>query len=149
MEKIELPNEVLLGEVTELLKEGKNVILMTKGNSMLPFIIGDRDSVELTSPDVVKENDIVLALLKNGMYVLHRVQRIDGDEITLMGDGNLRGTEHCRRNDICGLVRTIIKEDGRKVDCSDASLRRRVLLWHRLLPVRRYLLYIYRKLKHL
>lgn len=146
METIELPNEILLGEVSRLLKEGRKVIIRTKGNSMRPFIEGCRDSVELAEPSCLKENDIVLAHLGDCSYVLHRIVGINGGEFTLMGDGNLRGTEHCTGNDICGVVLSIIRENGRILDCSDASFRRRAILWRKLLPIRRYLLYIYRKI---
>ncbi len=141
-----LPNEVLLGEVSILLAEGKSVILRTKGNSMLPFIKGSRDSVELVKRANVLENDIVLARLADGRYVLHRVIDIDGESITLMGDGNIRGTESCYINDVCGTAVSIIKENGSNTDCQCPGFIRKVKMWRMLLPLRRYLLWIYRKL---
>lgn len=148
-ETLELPNELLMGEVTRLLNEGNSVVIRTKGNSMLPFITGDRDSVELIAPVSLKENDIALAHLKNGMYVLHRIIGLNGNDITLMGDGNIRGTEHCSREDVCGIVTSILKDGGRTVDCSSTPFMRKVRLWCRLLPIRRYLLYIYRKINRI
>ena len=40
MNKMVVPNEILLEEAADLLARGIEVILMTKGNSMLPFIRG-------------------------------------------------------------------------------------------------------------
>ena len=45
-----VPNAILLAEVSALVQEGKQVELLTKGCSMLPFIVGDRDSVRLRNP---------------------------------------------------------------------------------------------------
>ena len=45
--KIVLPNAIMLGQVSEFLGEGHSVVIMTKGQSMSPFIRGERDSVEL------------------------------------------------------------------------------------------------------
>lgn len=140
-----LPNELLLGEVSALLAEGKSVVLKTKGNSMLPLIRGDRDSVELHREDSVRENDIVLARLTGGQYVLHRVIAIDGENVTLMGDGNIRGTEHCRLGDICGTALFVVRTDDTKVDVRSAGALRRASMWRRLLPVRRYILGVYRR----
>ena len=141
-----LPNEVLLGEVSILLAEGKSVILRTKGNSMLPFIRGSRDSVELLKRANVLENDIVLARLADGRYVLHRVIDIDGESVTLMGDGNIRGTESCDISGVCGTAVSIIKNNGCNIDCQSKGFIRKVRIWRRMLPLRRYLLWIYRKL---
>ena len=146
MKKIELPNDILLSEVTSLLKEGKDVIIPTKGNSMLPFIRGERDSVNLRLLDTLEEGDIVLAQIRPGVYVLHRVWSLDGDCVTLMGDGNLRGVEKCRRCDVSGTVMTILKDGGREVDCRSAGARRRAAAWRRLKPFRRIILGIYRRI---
>lgn len=132
-----LPTSVLCGEVSALLAEGKKVELKTKGASMRPFIEGDRDSVVLERRDSCKVGDIVLAQIRKDVYVLHRVFAVDGDSITLMGDGNVRGTEHCKISDICGTVTTIITP---KRSIKPGSGR----VWRLLLPVRRYLLFIYR-----
>ena len=47
MSTIQVPNELLLSQVDTFLREGREVIIRAKGNSMLPFIRGDRDSVAL------------------------------------------------------------------------------------------------------
>ena len=103
MDRIVLPNDVLLNEVAQLLGEGREVVITPKGRSMLPFIRGDVDQVKLRHPDCLKEGDIVLAYFEN-RYVLHRIIAINGDEITLMGDGNLKGTEQGERSDVVGKV---------------------------------------------
>lgn len=146
MNKIVMPNAVLLGEVKLLLAEGKDVVIPTKGNSMLPFIRGSRDSVNLRKMDTVEVGDIVLAEIREGVYVLHRVFAVDGDAVTLMGDGNLRGVEHCLRQDIAGTAVAVLKENGKEVDCRSRKALRQARLWRRLMPFRRIILGFYRRI---
>lgn len=146
MPKLVLPNDVLLPEVCGLLRQGLRVELMTRGNSMLPFIVGDRDSVVLVQTPAVGVGDIVLAQIHPGHFVLHRVRSIEDGVVTLQGDGNLRGTENCRIEDVCGTAVRILKP-RREVDCNDARFRRRARRWMALpYIVRRYYLAIYRRL---
>lgn len=140
MKKMVVPNAILLAEADDLLSRGIEVVLMTKGNSMLPFIRGEKDSVNLKRFSSVKVGDIVLARIAPQRYVLHRIFSIDGDAVTLMGDGNLVGTESCRLGDILGTVTEIIRPGGSRKRVTNGAL------WRKLLPVRRYLLWIYRKI---
>ena len=128
-----------------MIAEGKEVILKVKGNSMLPFIRHDFDSVLLTKPGDLKVGDIILAYTTAEKYVLHRIWDIRGEQITLMGDGNLRGTEHCERSQVAGLVKAIVLGDtGERVDPYSPSMVRKARMWRKLLPYRVYLLKVYR-----
>jgi hypothetical protein len=62
-----------------------------------------------------------------------------------MGDGNLIGRERCRREDVIGKAVKIMKKD-REIDCQSPSHLRKAAIWRSLLPIRRYLLAIYRRL---
>ena len=143
--KLVIPNEVLLGQVADLVASGTNVTLLARGNSMLPFIIGDKDSVLLIKPTPLKKGQIVLAEVVKGHYVLHRIIKIEGENITLMGDGNLCGTEHCKVSDVKALAIKVLKGE-REIDCYTGWKMFEVRLWHLLLPIRRYLLAIYRRI---
>lgn len=134
MDKLTVPNHILLEEANTLLEEGRDVVLTPLGSSMLPFIRGGRDSVTLRRLPDVKVGDIVLVRLKDH-YVLHRVIAIAGENLTLMGDGNIRGTEACTRRDVIG---TAVAVNGRK----PGSGR----FWRLIKPLRRYILAIYRRL---
>ena len=145
MRTISLPNEELLPEVANFLSEGKQVTLRTKGNSMLPFIIGGKDSVILKKKDVFLVGDIVLAEIAPRKYVVHRIVKVINDTVTLMGDGNISGKETCDINNICGHVIAIVHK-GKQIDCNNRKERLKAYLWKIALPVRRYLLVIYRRL---
>ena len=140
MEKKIIPNDILLGEVTKLLSEGQEVIIMTKGNSMLPYLRSEKDSVALRKKEDIEVGNVVLAHLGDGRYVLHRIFSIDGNKITLMGDGNIRGKEYCTRSDISGTVVRFIKASGKeKVPCKGR-------IWRLFLPFRRILLAFHRRI---
>ena len=121
MRKLVIDNDELFGRVVELLQEGREVTIPSKGFSMLPFIRGERDLVVLERADEIKPGDIVLFRL-DGRYILHRVMDADGALVETMGDGK------------------------RRVDPNGRWQRFWVGAWWGLLPVRRWLLAIYRRL---
>lgn len=141
-----IPNDVFFSEVEKHLSEGKSVMFPVKGYSMLPFIRNGEDSVQLSRKDGIEVGDIALAHLSNGTYVLHRVWEIKGDKVILMGDGNISGKEICHIGDILGVAQKIMKRGGKVIECTDPSYLKKVKLWRRLLPIRRYILAIYRRL---
>ena len=138
MDRIVLPNDVLLNEVAQLLGEGREVVITPKGRSMLPFIRGEVDQIKLRQPDGLRVGDIVLAYFGNH-YVLHRIVAINGEKVVLMGDGNLKGTEQGDRSEVVGNVVEIITPDLRQHKPGKAWL------WRHTLFFRKYLLKVYRK----
>lgn len=138
MDKRVLPNEVFLEEVGSLLDEGREVSFTPLGSSMLPFIRGGRDSVRLQKKESLQVGDIVLVRLQ-GRYVLHRIIALEGEKVTLMGDGNIVGTESCLRSDVMGTV-VAIQKGKREVIPGKGKF------WRAIKPFRRYILAIYRRL---
>ncbi len=138
-----LPNAILLGEVKKHVRQGYHVTLRTKGNSMLPFIRGDIDSVEMSIPSCAyAKGDIVLAEVEPDHYILHRIWELRGEKVILMGDGNCRGKEKCRYENIIAKVDYIVLPDERKINPNTRSARFWARLWRFLLPLRPYLLSI-------
>ena len=141
-----MTDNYIIEEAIRLVSEGISVTLPVSGTSMLPFIIGGRESVILQKPDGAKVGDVVLAWVMPGRYVVHRIIRIDGEHVTLMGDGNLAGTEHCTIAGIKAIATHVVGDDDHPHSLYTPWRRRAALLWWHLRPVRRYLLAIYRKL---
>lgn len=134
MEMNESQNEAFL----EKLREGKVVQFAPMGISMTPFIRGGQDKVLVRKEETVGVGDIVLVVYRNNL-ILHRVYVINGSRLTLMGDGNLQGTEEVGMSEVLGTVVQIIKLGGR------CCKPRKAWLWRHALPLRRYLLKIDRK----
>ncbi len=139
MDKKVVANEVLLEDAAALMNEGREVTLKPLGCSMLPFIRGGRDSVRLKKMPDVAVGDMLLVRLEGPRYVLHRLIAVDGDRLTLMGDGNLAGTETCTKADVLGTL-VAIERGSRVVKPGNG------LWWRRLKPFRRYILAIYRRI---
>ena len=136
----------IIEEAIRLVKDGVSVTLPVNGNSMLPFVIGGKESVILQPPGLIDVGDVVLAWVDGNRYVIHRIIRIEGDQVTLMGDGNLVGTERCQLSDIKAKVTHVVDAKGRRRDLYSKWRCRAAKAWWYLRPIRRYLLAIYRRL---
>ena len=132
-------NNILIPEMASLLCEGKDVRFTPTGVSMRPFIEGGSDVVVLRKLPHVRVGDISLAAIGQS-FVLHRVIAVEGDKVTLLGDGNIGYSEHCTTADILGTVIRIENAQGRRKPLT------RGRLWYYIRPCRRILLKIYRKL---
>lgn len=129
--------------MASLLSAGQKVTLTPTGNSMEPFIHGGADSVTLAAADKLQVGDILLVRLQSGQYVLHRLIRFSGDQLTLRGDGNIVGEEYCRTADVIGRVVEIRSAKGRRKPLTRARL------WQWLYPMRRWLLKANRKIRRI
>lgn len=141
-----MTDEIIIHEAIRLVDEGVSVTFPVKGYSMLPFIIGSRESVILQKPQVVRLGDVVLAWVDDCRYVVHRVIGIEGERVILMGDGNIVGVEHCLLSDVKALATHVVDAKGRKHDLYAPWRQRASRLWWQMRPVRRYILAIYRRL---
>ena len=142
--------------VRQLLDEGhQTVTLPLRGRSMRPFLEDERDKALLALPETLhpeqpgnspghpalQVGDVVLAEVSPAFYVLHRLIGIDGDALTLLGDGNLN-VEHCHRQDVLAVATAFYRKGRSRAD-SVTGLKWRTYswCWMRLRPLRRYLLF--------
>ena len=127
-------NREMFSVVRDLLLEGSPVKVAVKGQSMLPFFIsGAKVSLRPIRPEDFRKYNVVLADTGHN-FVIHRIIALDGDRVTLLGDGNIYGTESMTRDKVYGII-----------DCSHTHLFfARIWLWLR--PVRRYPLAILRRI---
>lgn len=137
----QMANALLLPEVIRILEEGHTVTLPLKGYSMRPFLEDNRDKALLKKPESINVGDPVLAEIGPKHYVLHRIISIDGDHVTLRGDGNL-AEEHCRLSDVKATATGFFRKGRDKADMTDGrKWRVYSWWWTRLYPIRRYLLF--------
>lgn len=144
--EMQFANAQLLPEIIRLLEEGHSITLQLRGYSMRPFLEHTRDKALLVKAKDIQVGDPVLAETAPNHYVLHRIIQIEGDKVTLRGDGNL-GIETCRIEDVKASVvgfyrkgrKTLDRTDGKKWKAYSA-------IWARLFPIRRYLLAAYRRI---
>lgn len=134
-------NHIIIPDIKALIDEGQTVTFAVRGRSMRPMIEGDRDSVVLVQcRGEVRKDDVILAEFAPQRYALHRIISVDGDMLTMRGDGNLIGTETFHRSKVVGRAEAFIRK-GRRLSMQSRKWRLYSALWTRLLPLRRYLLF--------
>jgi signal peptidase I len=127
-------NVATFSVVRDILLEGQAVKVAVKGQSMLPFFVsGATVSIRPITPRDFKRYNVVFADAGNH-FVIHRIIGLEGDKVTLLGDGNIVGTESMTRDKVYGVV-----------DCSALHLLL-ARLWVALRPVRRFPLAIFRRI---
>lgn len=143
-ENVSVNDDLILAEAIRFVGEGVSVTFPVNGRSMLPFIVGGRESVILEKFESLKIGDVVLAWVDGNRYVIHRIVKMEGENLTLMGDGNLIGVEHCCVADVCARAVAVVNAHGRKRSLDFGLRKAAAKLWMILKPVRKWLLLPYR-----
>lgn len=127
-------NKTMFGIARELLAEGQSVTIRVNGQSMLPFFRSGSTVLirPLREGDLVRGH-VVLGQTDAGACVIHRILSVDQTHVTLLGDGNYLGTEVIPRERVYGIV-----------DCGRLHLAL-AGLWRRMRSVRRYPLWVLRR----
>ena len=143
-----IPNEVLLPEVARLISEGHTVTLTVRGNSMNPLLVDRRDRIILGpfTDDDLQPGVAVLARDTNGHIIFHRIIHRNGQELTLLGDGNIRITEQTNIANVMGVMIAAIRKE-KEYPCNGRIWQRYSFWWLKLTPVRRWLLAIFRRIR--
>jgi hypothetical protein len=146
MHKLSVDNKEFLPIVVERVRAGQLATIMARGNSMRPFIEDGRDKLVLGKPDHVKVGDVILAEVEEGHFVCHRIVQMADGMVTMRGDGNPVGTEVFPEANVRAKLVQVIRKG--KTYTLDTSRKWKVYsaVWPKLLPVRRYLLALYRLL---
>lgn len=147
MKKI-LPDDLLIHEIAELIRQGRSVTITARGNSMNPFIADGRDRVVIApcSEIQLQPGAVVLAETADHRYVLHRIKYRSGNELILSGDGNLNQTERTDTSRVIGLLTAVIRK-GKTYHTDGTAWLRYSCWWQRLTPIRRWLLAVFRRIE--
>ncbi|MBQ0073678.1 MAG: peptidase S41 [Prevotella sp.] len=143
-----LPNEIIIPQVAEMVRKGHTVTLPLRGFSMRPYLEDKRDKALLSSvPLYLNVGDVILAEISPKRYALHRIVSIDGDIITMYGDGNFT-PEYIERQDVLAIALGFYRKGSTKLSSVEGFWYRMYWkTWVMLRPIRRYLLLIW-KLYH-
>lgn len=141
---IKIGNDVLFKNIAELIDKGHEATIVVVGHSMEPFFESYRDEIKLSKCNRAKINDMILAYTTDKRYVAHRVIAVNGNIITMRGDGNVYGVEHTTQQDIVGII-TAYRRRGRKKFHAMYTWKWKAysFLWMHLGPMRRWALAIH------
>lgn len=142
---MQLPNEIIIPQVADLVKKGHTVTLPLRGYSMRPYLEDLRDKALLSSvPLYLNVGDVILAEVSPKRYALHRIVSIDGDIITMYGDGNF-SPEYIERKDVLAIALGFYRKGSNKLSSVESfGYRMYWKSWVKLRPIRRYLLFVWK-----
>lgn len=134
-------------QAAESLRAGRTVRMKALGDSMYPFIRGGKDEILLV-PFLPDEEELPLwgaAFYRwNGHYMVHRFIRKEGEHLVFLGDGNVYQEEKVLPQEVYGVLHTIYRK-GKEIDCRSVSWQKKGARWYRLLFLRKYLLFLFKK----
>lgn len=146
--KIKVENHLFFTQISRMFREEgrKSVTFTVYGVSMHPFLGSGRDKVILVPPQAPQTGQVVLAEISPKVYALHRIIKIEGEKITMQGDGNpLHLTEEFTADKIVGTASGFIRK-GKLVSTDSHLWRCYSATWKLAKPMRRYLLAFYRRI---
>lgn len=145
-DKLMVDNSIFLPQVVQLIEEGHKATIVARGNSMRPFIEDCRDKLVFSKVDSLSVGDVILAEVTKGHFVCHRIEKLDNQTVTMRGDGNVRGTEVFPREHVRAKLVQVIRKGKLYTLSTSRKWKLYSAVWPKLLPVRRYLLALYRLL---
>ncbi len=152
LKKLSVENEAFLPILVELVEEGGMATIIARGNSMRPFIEDGRDKLVFGRVDKIAVGDVILAEIAEGHFVCHRIEKIEEGIVTMRGDGNVpnlkdgTGTEIFPESQVRAKLVQVVRKGKTYTLATSHAWRIYSAIWPHLLPVRRYLLGLYRLL---
>lgn len=127
----------------ELTEEGRTVSLLISGNSMLPFLVHERDYIFFRKPENgLKKGDMVFFRRDTGEYVMHRICKVKDDQYFIVGDAQNVIEGPVRRDQIFAKV-IRVERKGRQIGPGNFWWEFFEHIWINLIPFRRMLVRIY------
>ncbi len=124
-------------DIEQLLKDGHTVQTVINGYSMYPMLVPDRDSVILAPLQgyTPRRGDVVLYRRDGSILVLHRICKVRGDGVYMVGDNQTEIEGPLRQEQICGRLVAFIRK-GKRVSVGNILYRAYALVWLWMRPIR-------------
>lgn len=133
----------LLPVVNEMIQTGRKVMIPVSGNSMRPFIAGNRDKVILGKASRLKKGDVILLKNRYGDYIQHRIYSVQNNRYKTIGDYCIKGDGTVEAENVYGVVIAVIRK-GKRISCSGPVWKMYTHIWLALFPVRKYLIALHK-----
>ena len=115
----------LMPVVIEQLENGQIVSLKIKGVSMQPYLMDEKDSIFMVSPQghTPKLGDLFMFRRKDGSYAMHRLSRKNNDgTYDFVGDNQFVADCGLTNQQLVAYVPNAIR-NGKKISCEKGFLR--------------------------
>ena len=127
----------------ELTEEGKEVSLLIAGNSMVPFLVHERDYIYFKKPeDDLKKGDMVFFQRDNQAFVMHRIKKVKPEGYYIVGDAQTTLEGPIRRDQIFARI-TRVKRKGVVLQPGDFWWEFFEHVWINMVSLRPLILRIY------
>lgn len=141
-----IETEAYVSVLRELTEEGREVNIRVAGNSMLPFLVHERDYVYFKEPDrELRAGDIVFYQRKNGQYVMHRIWKVKDGQFYMVGDAQVYIEGPLEREQIFALVTKVVRK-GRELKPGSFWWEFFEHIWIKIVPLRRRIIRAYGKI---
>ena len=128
----------------ELTEEGKEVSMRIAGNSMVPFLVHERDYIYFKKPDrALRKGDMVFYQRTNGTFVMHRICKVENGQYFIVGDAQTIIEGPIEEHQIFALI-TQVKRKGKMIKPGNFCWNFFEKIWINLIPYRPLLSRIYR-----
>ena len=134
----QVPVELLLPFLKEMLEAGKSVNLTVTGNSMMPLLRNGYDSVVLVRPEKIKQFDIVLYMNQENKAILHRIIRCKPSGYLIVGDNQFQVDGPVKPEQIVAVV-TEFNRNGKNISCSKWWVKLYAFIWGYGRPLRNFI----------
>lgn len=138
----------IIDRFEEVVAYGECFQIRVDGHSMLPLLGVGHDTliIRRTRTDEPIVGRIAMYRLGPKHYITHRVMSVEGDVVTMLGDGRITYDEPITRDMVIGVVEGVIRECGDMLSCHSTTWRLKERLWlMQPLALRRYTLAIVRR----
>lgn len=132
--------------IRETLDQGGTFSLTITGQSMYPFILGNRDRVTLSPiTGKLKKNDLPFYRRANGQFVLHRIVKVEKDgTYTCCGDHQWWLEKGLKHDQMIGVATEYVRK-GKRLTNKNVIYRIYRTVWTWLLRYRKYFFALYSK----
>lgn len=142
-ERICLNKTVSMDEIMPLIREqienNGEVTFTPKGNSMMPMLRNNKDTVTLKKAEFpLRKYDLPLFIREDGSYVLHRVVRIEDDAYVMRGDNQFADEHGITKEQIIGIVHSF-KRKNKRYDCKSKVYCCYCRVWVNSVKIRKYI----------
>lgn len=132
--------------IRETLDQGGTFSLTITGQSMYPFILGNRDRVTLSPiTGKLKKNDLPFYRRANGQFVLHRIVKVEKDgTYTCCGDHQWWLEKGLKHDQMIGVATEYVRK-GKRLTNKNVIYRIYRTVWTWLLRYRKFFFALYSK----
>ena len=148
MEKLVCTAAQFTADYEKIIADGGVIPLVVSGSSMNPFLVDGKDTVWLCAPDIktVRKGSVLLFRRESGVLVLHRVRRVLPDGMLVMNGDAQKWCETVDPSQIVAVV-SHTEKNGKKISCNSPAYKFLCAVWRFMMPVRPYLLGLWRRLR--